>query len=210
MRGPVRIRAMEEMPLVRIREHDPLSGRYGAGSSPDRSSAFAGGTRIRALQAEESRTNAPMGSRLQIPSHLHDADTGEPERDNRDVRRADRIGMFRNGGMRVARILRFRDIRQNRQRNRLRRFARSPFLVRSDGGGRFLDEADSYLDSFFANVDGESRFADRLLMFVVSAATVLALFSSSRGDYDSIRITLLIFSVPALFMLFLMSVPRRK
>ena len=100
--------------------------------------------------------------------------------------------------------------RIGRQRNRLRRFARSPFLVRSDGGGRFLDEADSYLDSFFANVDGESRFADRLLMFVVSAATVLALFSSSWGDYDSIRITLLVFSVPALFMLFLMSVPRRK
>lgn len=100
--------------------------------------------------------------------------------------------------------------RIGRQRNRLRRFARSPFLVRSDGGGRFLDEADSYLDSFFANVDGESRFADRLLMFVVSAATVLALFSSSRGDYDGIRITLLVFSVPALFMLFLMSVPRRK
>lgn len=100
--------------------------------------------------------------------------------------------------------------RIGRQRNRLRRFARSPFLVRSDEGGRFLDEADSYLDSFFANVDGESRFADRLLMFVVSAATVLALFSSSWGDYDGIRITLLIFSVPALFMLFLMSVPRRK
>ncbi len=46
-------------------------------------------------------------------------------------------------------------------------------------------------------------------MFVVSAATVLALFTSSWGDYESAKRIFLYIALMFLFLLFLISVPRK-
>lgn len=86
----------------------------------------------------------------------------------------------------------------------------SPLIGAEEWWGRtFLQEADERLDSYFSGIDDEAKGAERLLMFVVSAATVLALFTSSWGDYESVKGIFLYIALMLLFLLFLISVPRK-
>lgn len=97
-----------------------------------------------------------------------------------------------------------------RQRHRLRGFRLSPLIGAEEWWGKtFLQEADERLDAYFSGIDDEAKGAERLLMFVVSAATVLALFTSSWGDYESAKRIFLYIALMFLFLLFLISVPRK-
>ena len=97
-----------------------------------------------------------------------------------------------------------------RQRHRLRGFRLSPLIGAEEWWGKtFLQEADERLDAYFSGIDDEAKGAERLLMFVVSAATVLALFTSSWGDYESVKGIFLYIALMFLFLLFLISVPRK-
>mgnify|MGYP007046519691 FL=1 len=97
-----------------------------------------------------------------------------------------------------------------RQRHRLRGFRLSPLIGAEEWWGKtFLQEADERLDAYFSGIDDEAKGAEKLLMFVVSAATVLALFTSSWGDYESAKRIFLYIALMFLFLLFLISVPRK-